>query len=433
MTVGMQRSFFSTFYWPDEPATAHCSAISPKRWRPGWLAACIASHPGDAQTPTKRSATELKYTAGAVAAGSNLRRRKACRLPVLPPRRRLANAVVVAPGRCRGRDDRSAPAGSRALADCCPAPGPDGALTQDIYPEWVAMALAPADGALGAGLLRGRAISPGGIAPAASPSGATWPLWSRATESLRPTSRWSPTGGRTGSCRLPPRRLQQQRSEWHLAGKIRGRLFRQLSPRARSGTGAPRSPPRCAMSPDIVFLFVGAARGWPRSRRKCAPAACPTFLFPAPAAGAASAPPWRRAMCIWSPSAPAGQTVVFPRQNCTGSPPSPGALVFIGPRESELAALVLRPRTGICLRPRRNRRHCGLPAPALHRPRRMSHARRGRRGVSSPRKWPGPRVTVWESILGDGARDRHPANPMTPDEFRRPVVQPCPGVPIAVC
>jgi colanic acid biosynthesis glycosyl transferase WcaI len=336
----MRVWFINRFYWPDEPATAQllgdlAEALAAR----GWPVSVIASYPGDAPIPTEetRNGVEIHRLRGPrrgrTAVGGKLfdylcfllgaawhallalRRGDVVVAMTDPPMLGVVLWPMVALRRAR-------------LIH----------WTQDIYPE-VAMALTPRPALRWAlGLLRGPRNftwrhSAGCVTLGREMAG----LIGRngiAPDRIAVVPNWAPCGLGLPSAEA----VQNQRSEWQLAGKFvvvySGNLGRvhDLEP-VLAVAEALRD------APDIVFLFIGTG---PRQgslaaqvRARGLPNVC--FHPPQPRAqlGAALAAGDLHLVTL----RPGCQTVVFPSK-LYGIAAVARPLVFIGPLDCELAALV---------------------------------------------------------------------------------------------
>ncbi len=398
----MRVWFINRFYWPDEPATAQllgdlAEALAAR----GWSISVIASHPGDAQTP----ADEIRHGVGI----HRCRRLGRGRTTVAG---KLADYLVFLLG-AGWHTLRSLRRGDIVVAMTDPPLlgvllWPIVALrrarlvhwAQDIYPE-VAMTLAARPSMRWAlGLLRGPRnftwrhstgcvtlghdmavlVERNGVAP------------SRVTV----VPNWAPHG------LVPPpaQVVQQQRNEWHLAGKFAvaysGNLGRvhDLEP-VLDVAAALRD------APDIVFLFIGAGpRLGPLAAEVRARGLTNVCFFP-PQPRAQLGTALAAADLHLVTLRPGCETVVFPSKlygiAAVGRP-----MIFIGPRECEVAALVREAALGFafarddtaaiasCLRRLATTpddcHTLGAAAAAFH------HREDGLARA----------VTVWNKLLGDG-------------------------------
>jgi glycosyltransferase involved in cell wall biosynthesis len=399
----MRVWFINRFYWPDEPATAQmlgdlAEALAAR----GWPVSVIASHPGDAQTPT----VEIRH-------GVKIYRRRGPRWGQTSVGGKFADYLLFLVG-AGWQALRSWRRGDVVVAMTDPpllgvALWPLVALrrarlihwTQDIYPE-VAMALATRPAVRWTlGLLRGPRNftwrhSAGCVTLGREMSG----LIVRngiAPDRVVVVPNWAPRGLGPPSAQA----VQHQRNEWHLVGKFAvvysGNLGRvhDLEPVLEVAA-------TLRDAPDIVFLFVGTG---PRHGALAAQAQgrglANVFFFPP------------------QPRAQLGATLAAGDLHLVTLRPGCQTVVF--PSKLYGIAAVARP-------------HRGLPAPALHRPRRMPRAGRGRRRVSSPGRRPGPRG----DRLGENPRGWRRAAASQPAQrrlmdFRLFTVQSCRDALVAVC
>jgi len=399
----MRVWFINRFYWPDEPATAQmlgdlAEALAAR----GWPVSVIASHPGDAQTPT----VEIRH-------GVKIYRRRGPRWGQTSVGGKFADYLLFLVG-AGWQALRSWRRGDVVVAMTDPpllgvALWPLVALrrarlihwTQDIYPE-VAMALATRPAVRWTlGLLRGPRNftwrhSAGCVTLGREMSG----LIVRngiAPDRVVVVPNWAPRGLGPPSAQA----VQHQRNEWHLVGKFAvvysGNLGRvhDLEPVLEVAA-------TLRDAPDIVFLFVGTG---PRHGALAAQAQgrglANVFFFP----------PQPRAQLGATLAAgdlhlvtlrPGCQTVVFPSK-LYGIAAVARPVIFIGPRECELAALVRDHTLGFAFA----RDDTAAIAACL---RRLSTALDECRALGAAagefhRQEGGlaRAVTVWERILADGA------------------------------
>jgi glycosyltransferase involved in cell wall biosynthesis len=407
--------FLNRFYWPDEPATAQllgdlAEALAAR----GWSISVIASHPGDAQTPVE----EIRH-------GVRIHRCRGLRRGRTTVGGKLADYLVFLLG-AGWHTLWSLRRGDVVVAMTDPpllgvALWPIVALrrarmvhwTQDIYPE-VAMALATRPTVRWAlGLLRG-------------PRNFTWrhsagcvtlgrdlaALVTRngvAAPCVTVVPNWAPHG--LGPLAAPA--VQQQRDEWHLAGKFAvaysGNLGRvhDLEP-VLAVAAALRD------APDIVFLLVGAGPRLASLATEVRARGLPNVFFfpPQPRArlGAALAAGDVHLVTL----RPGCQAVVFPSK-LYGIAAVARPMIFIGPRESELAALVPDQALGFAFA----RDETAAIAACLLRLSTSPDECRvlGAAAAEFHRREDGlaRAVTVWEKLLGDGAP---PPSSGKPDDAR---------------
>jgi colanic acid biosynthesis glycosyl transferase WcaI len=410
MSRGMPTVFFlNRFYWPDEPATAQllgdlAEALAAR----GWPVSVIASHPGDAQTPTEE-----------VRNGVKIYRRRGSRRGRTAVGSKLADYLCYLVG-AAWQTLLSVRRGDLVVAMTDPpllgvALWPIVALrrarlihwAQDIYPE-VAVALAARPAVRWTlGLLRGPRNftwrhSAGCVTLGREMAGLIM-RQGIAADRVVVVPNWAPRG--LGPPSAPA--VEHQRNAWHLAGKFAvvysGNLGRvhDLEP-VLEVAAALRA------APDIVFLFVGTG---PRHESLAAQAQARglsnvLFFPPQPRAqlGAALAAGDLHLVTL----RPGCQTVVFPSK-LYGIAAVARPLIFIGPRECELAALVQDHAMGFafarddtaaiaaCLR-----RLAAAPDECRALGAAAAEFHRREDGLTRA-------VTVWERLLGPGAA-RPPAN-----------------------
>ena len=336
----MRVWFINRFYWPDEPATAQmlgdlAEALAAR----GWPVSVIASHPGDAQTPTE----EIRN-------GVEIHRRRGLRRGRTAVGGKLGAYLLFLLG-AGWQTLLSLRQGDVVVAMTDPPMlgvvlWPIVALrrarllhwTQDIYPE-VAMALAPRPSVRWAlGLLRGpRNFTWRHSAGCVTLGNEMAGLVGRngvAPDRVAVVPNWAPRGLGPPSAEA----VQGQRSEWQLAGKFAvvysGNLGRvhDLEP-VLAVAAALRE------APDIVFLFIGTGprHGSLAAQVRARGLSNVCFLPPQPRArlGAALAAGDLHLVTL----RPGCQSVVFPSK-LYGIAAVARPLVFIGPRDGELAALV---------------------------------------------------------------------------------------------
>ena len=405
----MRVWFINRFYWPDEPATAQllgdlAEALAAR----GWPVSVIASHPGDAPTPTgeTRNGVEIYRLRGPrwgrTAVGGrlvdyllfllgaawqallSLRRGDVVVAMTDPPMLGVVLWPVVALRRAR-------------LIH----------WTQDIYPE-VAMALTPRPALSWAlGLLRGPRnftwrhsvgcvtlghemaglLGDNGIAP----------------DRIAVVPNWAPCGLGLPSAQA----VQDQRSEWQLAGKFAvvysGNLGRvhDLEP-VLAVAEALRD------APDIVFLFIGTGPRQALLAAQVRARGLPNVRFHPPQPRARLSAALAAGDLHLVTLRPGCQTVVFPSK-LYGIAAVARPLVFIGPRDCELAALVQNHALGFAFA----RDETAAIAACLRRLATVPEECRalGAAAAEFHRREDGlaRAVTGWERLLGSGA-SRPPPN-----------------------